>query len=164
MVCYRNPVVRIPETTSVLTQTHCVVDSKFPEDAKYISKVTPDIPPSPSRENPGQVYPRSDPQAAPSESVPGTGGEHEAGFMQSMSNPFALESILGDLDHSLSKVVATLQREEASAGASTDEDALLRKFKGWQQELLQIRTGVKKHATSRDVGSGPQEGGGLFND
>ncbi|GJE92946.1 hypothetical protein PsYK624_091050 [Phanerochaete sordida] len=43
-------------------------------DAKFPNQSSGAIPPSPSRENPGAVYPKSDPKAAPSESVPGTGG------------------------------------------------------------------------------------------
>lgn len=138
-------------------------DAKFPSDASYISKDTPDIPPSPSRENPGQVYPKSDPHAAPNKSVPGTSGEHTPGPTHAMGNPFAFESILGELDRALGKVVSTLQREESSAGASADEDALLRKFEGWQEELHEIRTGAKG-LQAHGARSAPQEGGGLFTD
>ncbi|OCH90844.1 hypothetical protein OBBRIDRAFT_776184 [Obba rivulosa] len=138
-------------------------DAKFSSNEQYISKQTPDIPPSPSRENPGQVYPKSDPRAAPHESIPGTGGEHEPGLNNAMGNPYALESIFDDLDHSLTNVIAALQHEESSVGASTDEDVLLQKFKGWREELLKIRTGTKKHWPTQNA-SPTQEGGGLFTD
>ncbi|TFY76161.1 hypothetical protein EWM64_g7850 [Hericium alpestre] len=41
-------------------------------DAAFPGQHSDAIPPSPSRENPGQVYPKSDPTAAPPDSVPGS--------------------------------------------------------------------------------------------
>ncbi|KAL1938919.1 hypothetical protein VTO73DRAFT_11072 [Trametes versicolor] len=42
-------------------------------DAKFPGQHGAGLPPSPSRENPGQVFPQSDPKAASTDSVPGTG-------------------------------------------------------------------------------------------
>ncbi|KAA1466880.1 hypothetical protein DENSPDRAFT_831787, partial [Dentipellis sp. KUC8613] len=40
-------------------------------DAKFPGSQSTALPPSPSAENPGQVYPKSDPKPAPPDTVPG---------------------------------------------------------------------------------------------
>ncbi|KAI0060094.1 hypothetical protein BV25DRAFT_1993122 [Artomyces pyxidatus] len=42
-------------------------------DAKFPHQSGEGLPPAPTKENPGQVYPKSDPSPAPRASVPGSG-------------------------------------------------------------------------------------------
>ncbi|KAH9943755.1 hypothetical protein B0H21DRAFT_477609 [Amylocystis lapponica] len=132
-------------------------------DAKFPGQGGTAIPPSPSRENPGQVYPKSDPKAAPSETVPGTGGEHEPRPMNTLGNPYVLNGALEALDRSLGDLISTIQREETSVGSSNDSEALLRKFELWRQEVMDLRAG--RTSVDKKAGAGPtSQGGGLFSD
>ncbi|KAI8990424.1 hypothetical protein BD414DRAFT_437951 [Trametes punicea] len=136
------------------------VDSKFPGQRSTA------IPPSPSRENPGQVYPQSDPHAAPPESVPGTGGERNPHPSEILGNPYVLDDSLSRLETALTEVISTIRSEERSVGAASDEDALLRKFERWRDELTQIRKGrrlVGGVERSADAAAKQREGG-LFAD
>ncbi|TCD60550.1 hypothetical protein EIP91_009866, partial [Steccherinum ochraceum] len=128
-------------------------------DAKFPNSTASGLPPSPSRENPGQVFPKSDPQAAPAESVPGTGGEREP--LSFMSNPFALQSVYNKLDAALDEAISALENEESSAGASANEDATVQKFKRWRLELTQIR---KSGRIGEEGSSVVQQEGGMFTD
>ncbi|KAI0759042.1 hypothetical protein C8Q74DRAFT_1301705 [Fomes fomentarius] len=56
-------------------------------NAKFPGQHAAGLPPSPSRENPGQVFPHSDPKAAPRGSVPGTGEEREPYTTEALGNP-----------------------------------------------------------------------------
>ncbi|EIN05266.1 hypothetical protein PUNSTDRAFT_137951 [Punctularia strigosozonata HHB-11173 SS5] len=47
-------------------------DAKFPEN--QLGSEHGKAPETPSKENPGNVYPKSDPEPAPAHSIPGTGG------------------------------------------------------------------------------------------
>ncbi|KAI0369244.1 hypothetical protein BV20DRAFT_1122150 [Pilatotrama ljubarskyi] len=136
------------------------VDSKFPGQRSAA------IPPSPSRENPGQVYPQSDPQAAPPESIPGTGGEREPRADEVLGNPYVLDAAFSKLDDALTEVISKIQKEERSVGAAANEDALLQKFKSWRDELTQIRSGRKRvRGAERNAdAAAKQEDGGLFAD
>jgi len=131
-------------------------------DAKFPGQRSPAIPPSPTRENPGQVYPKSDPTAAPSESVPGTGGEHNPTVNLALGNPFALQSAFANLDKSLDSVISTIESEESSVGASEEVETLLNKFKGWRSELMSLRSGHKKVVDG--TGEGSPAKGGMFTD
>ncbi|KAH8084893.1 hypothetical protein BXZ70DRAFT_1011949 [Cristinia sonorae] len=132
-------------------------------DAKFPHSTANGLPPSPSRENPGQVFPKSDPKAAPAESVPGTGGENEPSSL--MSNPFALQSVFGKLDDALGGVISALESEEKSAGSSANEDATVAKFKQWKTELDQIsRSGQVAQQPRAEDNSIVQQEGGLFTD
>ncbi|KAF9450737.1 hypothetical protein P691DRAFT_700642 [Macrolepiota fuliginosa MF-IS2] len=99
-------------------------------DAKFPGQHT-GIPPSPTRENPGQVYPKSDPNPAPR--------RHRSGddslAPSAISNPFLLKSALEAVDGKLAEVIAILEGEERTQGRSDKEDALLSKFIGWRDEL-----------------------------
>lgn len=132
-------------------------------DAKFPQSTANGLPPSPSRENPGQVFPKSDPKAAPSGAVPGTGGDEEPSSF--MSNPFALQSVYDQLSRALEEVISALEGEERSAGSSANEDATVRKFKGWKAELEVIRRSGQAQARAPPGGdSGAQQEGGLFTD
>ncbi|TBU39174.1 hypothetical protein BD309DRAFT_872837, partial [Dichomitus squalens] len=131
-------------------------DAKFPANGVQPSG----IPPSPSRENPGQVFPKSDPK------VPGTGGGHEPSAAEALGNPYVLEEAFSKLDHALTELITKIQGEERRVGAGTSEEALVRKFTGWRDELTQIRRGQGgATGTRRDANeaAGRKEGG-LFAD
>ncbi|PSS37263.1 hypothetical protein PHLCEN_2v901 [Hermanssonia centrifuga] len=131
--------------------------SSHEADAKFPNQSTDAIPPSPSRENPGQVYPRSDPKAAPAESVPGTGGEAQPSSV--MGNPFALKSAFSKLDSALNEIISTIEGEGESVGSSSDAQAMVQKFEAWRMELNTMRSGsVHTIKGSQDTGT-PQEGG-----
>ncbi|RPD77160.1 hypothetical protein L226DRAFT_533155 [Lentinus tigrinus ALCF2SS1-7] len=135
-------------------------------DAKFPGQHGSGLPPSPSRENPGQVYPQSDPKAAPAETIPGTGGERQPATSGVLGNPYVLEESFSRLDHALTDVISKFQREERSVGAAPNEDALLRKFSNWRDELTQIRHGQRGVAgrESNADAARKQEEGGLFTD
>ncbi|KAI0659658.1 hypothetical protein C8Q70DRAFT_124284 [Cubamyces menziesii] len=135
-------------------------------DAKFPGQRSPAIPPSPSRENPGQVYPQSDPRPAPPQSVPGTGGEQQPRPNEVLGSPFVLDDAFSRLDAALNNVISKVENEERSVGAASNEDALLLKFKSWRDELTQIRSGRKGvGANGGDSDAAAQQSeGGLFAD
>lgn len=55
-----------------------------------------------------------------------------------------------------------MEREEGSAGSSSNENAILQKLKGWRAELGKMNTGGQMGRNETDTGM-PQEGG-LFTD
>ncbi|KAH9921112.1 uncharacterized protein B0H18DRAFT_880467, partial [Fomitopsis serialis] len=135
-------------------------DAKFPGQS-----FEKNIPPSPSRENPGQVYPKSDPRAAPHESVPGTGGAHNPPVGQTLSNPFVLDDALDGLDHSLARAISTIENDADASGTSAESETLLSKFRGWQSDLVALRR--KGARVGREVQGGQQghtNQGGMFAD
>jgi len=134
-------------------------DAKFPGQLDKNNN----IPPSPSRENPGAVFPKSDPQGAPPESIPGTGGEEEPSVQNTLSNPYVLEDALEKLDRALANAVSTITSEEGSLGVSGEAETLTRKFNGWREELRELVKGRKKVAQPSAT-AGPTKGGGMFTD
>ncbi|KII90132.1 hypothetical protein PLICRDRAFT_40334 [Plicaturopsis crispa FD-325 SS-3] len=131
-------------------------------DAKFPGRIDKALPPSPSRENPGQVYPKSDPAAAPANSVPGTGSvptPHSA-----IGNPFLFASVLEKLDHSLSEVISAIENETNAMGESSEEAALLEKFKSWRQDLDRVRAGETMASRGAEFQYEPAEEGGMFAD
>ncbi|KAI0073177.1 hypothetical protein K474DRAFT_1649903 [Panus rudis PR-1116 ss-1] len=130
-------------------------------DAKFPYNKTTGLPPSPSRENPGQVFPKSDPHSAPADSVPGTGGGGQPASL--IGNPFALNSVLEKLDSNLDEAISAIEGEQRSASSSADEHSILQKFKRWKAELAAIRAG-KGGATKAAQTSTPAQEGGLFTD
>ncbi|OSC99991.1 hypothetical protein PYCCODRAFT_1372024, partial [Trametes coccinea BRFM310] len=129
-------------------------------DAKFPGQRNVAIPPSPSRENPGQV-------SAPPESVPGTGGEREPRSNDILGNPYVLEDGFSKLDSALVEIIASIQREERSVGAAPSEDALLQKFTRWRAELTEIRRGRKSVGGVGSNGgdaAAEEQDGGLFTD
>ncbi|KAI0092280.1 hypothetical protein BDY19DRAFT_590644 [Irpex rosettiformis] len=131
-------------------------------DAKFPNQSTEAIPPSPSRENPGQVYPKSDPNAAPAESVPGTGGDYTPAFV--VGNPFSLERGFSKLDSALSEIISSLEGEESRVGSSATEEFLVAKFKSWQEELVALRGGAAGFSGTTRAHAGTPQKGGLFTD
>ena len=104
--------------------------------------------------------------AAPAASIPGTGGGHEPSGPEALGNPYVLEETFSKLDHALTEVITKIQGEERRVGAGTSEEALVRKFTSWRDELTQIRSGrsgVK--GTRREAEeAAKQKEGGLFAD
>ncbi|GLB44210.1 hypothetical protein LshimejAT787_1601400 [Lyophyllum shimeji] len=102
-------------------------DGKFPTANQYTG-----LPPSPTRENPGQVFPKSDPQPAPI-SPPPTGPE------QYIGNPFLMNGALRKVDHAFGEVIAILESEENSHSGAHEESPLLQRFRRWREELDILR-------------------------
>ncbi|KAG1740632.1 hypothetical protein EDB19DRAFT_764149 [Suillus lakei] len=120
------------------------------------------IPPSPSRENPGQVYPKSDPIAAPARSVPGTGSDPESGLI--IGNPYLFERALEKLDGSIGEVINIIDEEISYQGASSREVQMIEKLKGWRNDITNLRAGGGKGLQTSRISSAATEGGGLFVD
>ena len=78
-----------------------------------------------------------------------------------------LNNILDKVDGALGDAIAVIEREGASTAASGESDPLLRKFKGWRDEVDAMRHGGQQSsATSRlqqDAGPTAEEGG-LYTD
>ncbi|KAF7321012.1 hypothetical protein HMN09_00188100 [Mycena chlorophos] len=92
-------------------------------------------PPSPCAENPGGVYPRSDPSKAVR--VP----NFERHSPRYVGNPYLMNGAFKKLDHSLGEIIAILEGEEASSLLDEEENPLLAKFRTWRDELDNIRAG-----------------------
>ncbi|KAE9384629.1 hypothetical protein BT96DRAFT_1026840 [Gymnopus androsaceus JB14] len=135
-------------------------------EAKFPTSIgSPDIPPSPTVENPGQVYPRSDPHAAHLHTIPGTGRSNSSQTL--IGNPFLMREAFAKVDHALGNVIDILEREETSVGGSEDENELLRRFRQWRAELDEIRAGQRTPETSKSRSSPrvpPEHEGGMFTD
>ncbi|KAJ7456946.1 hypothetical protein FB451DRAFT_598754 [Mycena latifolia] len=105
-------------------------------DLDYLSAGRHDIhnlPPDPCAENPGRVYPKSDPtKAALSTPV------SELNSPRYVGNPYLMHGAFKKLDHSLGEVIAVLEGEEASS-LLDEENPLLQKFRVWREELDKIR-------------------------
>ncbi|KAE9403408.1 hypothetical protein BT96DRAFT_990270 [Gymnopus androsaceus JB14] len=119
-------------------------------EAKFPTSVgSPDIPPSPTVENPGQVYPRSDPHPAHLHTIPGTGRSNSSQTL--IGNPFLMREAFAKVDHALGNVIDILEREETS----------------WRAELDEIRAGQRTPETSKSRSSSrvpPEHEGGMFTD
>ena len=91
-----------------------------------------------------------------------------------LGNPFVLSEAFSRLDHALSEVIDKVQAEKRAAGSSSNEDALVRKFAGWRDELTQIRGGERVNVRDGTLGekvssdsqaeTRRQQEGGLFTD
>ncbi|KAJ6463503.1 hypothetical protein C8R45DRAFT_1025970 [Mycena sanguinolenta] len=102
-------------------------------DIDYLSHTDSDInnrPPSPCAENPGRVYPRSDPSKAATPS--------DLSYPRYVGNPYLMNNAFKKLDHSLGEIIALLEGEKASY-LLDEENPLLQKFKVWREELDNIR-------------------------
>ena len=109
------------------------------------------------------MYPRSDPNAAASESILGTGGAHNPPIGQILSNPFVLNDALNALDHALTRVISTIENDADASGASAESGSLLSKFRGWQGELVGLRKGAHG-AQEAEEPQGHASQGGMFTD
>ncbi|THH04990.1 hypothetical protein EW146_g7844 [Bondarzewia mesenterica] len=109
-------------------------DDSVPADAKFPNQHGEGLPPPPTPENPGQVYPKSDPSPAPMTPHPPA---------SPLGNPFLLRSVLDDLDGSLSRALDTV-RNETPGG----EGSLLDMLEGWREDLHLVRAGVAVRSAS----------------
>ncbi|KAF7297260.1 hypothetical protein MIND_00959200 [Mycena indigotica] len=104
-------------------------------DLDYLSHTENDMnnrPPSPCAENPGRVYPRSDPAKAVRPPL------FERSSPRYVGNPYLMNGAFKKLDHSLGEIIALLEGEEASS-VLDEENPLLEKFRIWRDELDGIR-------------------------
>ncbi|RDB23753.1 hypothetical protein Hypma_009323 [Hypsizygus marmoreus] len=140
-------------------------DGKFPTANEGTG-----LPPEPSVENPGQVFPKSSPVPAPITPPLVTAEQY-------IGNPFLIGGALRKVDHAIGEVIAILESEEASNDSADEDNPLLRKFRAWREELDDVRSDLKtppvrsraspapqnsrSHTRSR---SRPREGGGMFVD
>ncbi|KAJ7080016.1 hypothetical protein B0H15DRAFT_493017 [Mycena belliarum] len=90
------------------------------------------LPPAPCAENPGGVYPKSDPTKAALTPM------SELNSPRYVGNPYLMHGAIKKLDHSLGEVIAVLEGEEASS-VLDEENPLLLKFRVWREELDKIR-------------------------
>ncbi|KAL0952467.1 hypothetical protein HGRIS_006735 [Hohenbuehelia grisea] len=124
-------------------------------DAKFPDSTVSGLPPSPSRENPGQVFPKTDPAPA---SPPPT-----EGWQKYMGNPYLMQTTLQKLEHSLNEAISVFEKEQ---GAGTAEGDFLGTLRGWRTELERHFSSrpnpLKGHAVSEDIP--PKREGGMFTD
>ncbi|KAF9468291.1 hypothetical protein BDZ94DRAFT_1304573 [Collybia nuda] len=95
-------------------------DGKFPTANQGTG-----LPPSPTIENPGQVFPKSDPLAAPI-TPSQTGSDHYIG------NPYLMHGALQNVDRAFGEVITILESEERSHGDPRQGNTL-RKNKGMER-------------------------------
>jgi len=130
-------------------------------NAKFPGQTSGGIPPSPTRENPGQVYPKTDPQAAPASTVPGTGFQPDPPSSV-IGNPYLLEDALRRLDSSLNDLIRIVQDEEAAVGSSRKENKYLDKFQSWRDELRVMRNPQSSYYLTSEQAVVSEGGDGLF--
>jgi len=136
-------------------------EAKFPTES-----FTKNLPPSPTRENPGAVFPRSSPTPASPQEEPGARGaprNPESVF----GNPYFFDAKISKLEKALDEMIDAIDKE-ASAGAGVDiseeEGALLHKFKQWRHELDVIRRGGHPTSYKEPRETPDLEKGGMFTD
>lgn len=160
--------------------SRCTADAKFPHQSNSGQ------PPSPSRENPGAVYPKSSPTAAKPQEIPGSGGatsEPRSVF----SNPFEFQDELSQLGAALDRVIAAIDSEgkisvgQGQTGNTIDGNIqphtakshlqLRNKFQQWKTEVAEmVHSGRAERSAGDGIGTAPDVGstncgeGGLFND
>ena len=74
-----------------------------------------------------------------------------------------MRTVYNKLDAALGEVISALESEERSAGASSNENATIQKFKIWKSDLQIIRHSGRAQLTERE-GCGEHQEGGLFAD
>jgi len=135
-------------------------------DAKFPGQQGLAIPPSPSRENPGQVYPKSDPTSTPLNTAPGTGAPNEKSPERFLGNPYLQKDVFGKVAQSLREAIQTIEREQSKMGGSPEGVVLVEKLEGWSKELRVIMAGG--HASARSdvppANGVSAEEGGMFRD
>ncbi|KAI5992410.1 hypothetical protein EDD15DRAFT_986138 [Pisolithus albus] len=129
------------------------------EDAKFPGQEGGGGPPLPSAVNPGQVYPKSSPHAAPKGSIPGSGTQ--PGTSCVIGNPYLFEDALQRVENSLDHVIQIIESEQKASGGADQATDILEKFESWKDELRAIRADRSPGYPER-----PRSGasGGLFND
>ncbi|KXN85237.1 hypothetical protein AN958_11512, partial [Leucoagaricus sp. SymC.cos] len=128
-------------------------------DATFPSSHGVGLPPSPTVENPGQVYPKSDP--TPAQRTPRSGDDSRA--QTAVGNPFLLQSALEKVDRGLVSVLVILKEEERAQGVSQKDEALIKKFQGWRDELGEIMT-TGSSGPPHAVSASGEYAGGMFTD
>ncbi|KIY67628.1 hypothetical protein CYLTODRAFT_422347, partial [Cylindrobasidium torrendii FP15055 ss-10] len=136
--------------------------SDISDSNKFPGHAPTGLPPSPTAENPGGVYPHSDPDKA-SPPPPMTHNNSSTYF----GNPFLMNEAFSKLDHALSDVIHILEDEEP-ANSEQSDNRMLNLFSDWRDQLDSIRTG-KKSSSSRSISRtparrSPENEGGLFVD
>lgn len=128
-------------------------------DAKFPGQEGGGAPPLPSAVNPGQVYPKSSPHAAPKGSIPGSGTQ--PGTSCVIGNPYLFEDALQRVENSLDHVIQIIESEQKASGGADQATDILEKFESWKDELRAIRADRSPGYPER-----PRSGasGGLFND
>ncbi|PPR02314.1 hypothetical protein CVT24_011652 [Panaeolus cyanescens] len=112
----------------LLTMTLAEYNAKFP------GQITA-IPPSPSLENPGQVFPKSDPSKQTSDSS--NHGSPPTELM--IGNPYLMKTALDKLDHAFSDVLSVIEQERLSQNALDADPFLADTIAGWKAQLEEIR-------------------------
>ncbi|KIM41851.1 hypothetical protein M413DRAFT_27415 [Hebeloma cylindrosporum] len=128
-------------------------------DAKYPGQIS-GLPPSPTIENPGRVFPPSDPKRGPFVSPRRTATPE-----QFVGNPFLMSSALDKLDHAFGEVMLILEQEATTQGRAIAGNPLYDKMMSWRDELEKMRLGEEELPDTLDR-TPPTEGqeGGMFTD
>ncbi|KAF9529136.1 hypothetical protein CPB83DRAFT_853293 [Crepidotus variabilis] len=133
--------------------------SQVEYDAKFPGQQPSGLPPAPSRENPGGVFPKSDP------SLPSREPSSQRGTPDKfVGNPYLMNNALNKVDHAFGEVIAILEQEDRSQDRSSSDDALIRKFRAWRSELEDMRTGDKDVSLPAQGSSLVSQEGGMFTD
>ncbi|GJJ09367.1 hypothetical protein Clacol_003589 [Clathrus columnatus] len=136
---------------------HRRLDSKFPHQTKSGE------PPSPTRENPAGVYPKSSPTPAKPQEIPGSKGA-PSNPRAVFSNPFEFQDELNRLEASLDAVISAIEKE-IKLGNSGQTSDLLDKFKQWKREITVMET-TRGNRDASLITPDPDNAneGGLFTD
>ncbi|KAF8154198.1 hypothetical protein B0H34DRAFT_720832 [Crassisporium funariophilum] len=126
-------------------------------DAKFPGPST-GLPPSPCIENPGRVFPKSDPSKA------ATPSPHRSTPDFLIGNPFLMNNALDKVDHAFNNIITILESEARSQDRSENGNPLLLKFKDWRDELIRIRSGEETLAWSESHAPVQEQEGGMFTD
>ncbi|KAJ8519281.1 hypothetical protein ONZ45_g3750 [Pleurotus djamor] len=128
-------------------------EAKFPESGAN------GIPPSPTRENPGQVFPKSDPSPAPEDESPAVDNATTA----SSGNSLAIKSALVKLDNAIGEVIELLQKENVNGGAAQGNE-FLQNLRSWKLEVERNTVQQSGHVDSPGDDVPPKCDGPLFTD
>lgn len=99
--------------------------------------------------------------------MPGTGGATNHSPERYLGNPYLERRLFEKLDDALNEVINTIAGEQSEMGGSPEEVALIKKFKGWRNELEVIRSGGQGSTTSKllpQADANSAESGGMFTD
>ncbi|KDR78287.1 hypothetical protein GALMADRAFT_138397 [Galerina marginata CBS 339.88] len=126
-------------------------------DAKYPGQNPGGLPPSPTIENPGRVFPKSDPSKGKAfQCWLSVNANNNSSLIvavitprrttpeQYVGNPFMMNTALDKLDHAFGEVIATFEQEDRSQDRGDEGNPLLHKFKSWRVELERIRRGEEE--------------------
>jgi hypothetical protein len=77
-----------------------------------------------------------------------------------------MQKAFGNLDHALTEVISLLENEESAVSNSDEESDMLRKLRGWRDELDEIRSPGRRLPASRSHSNSRtrHEEGGIFAD